>query len=228
MLGTIVNTICIVIGSTAGSVMRRRIDQTIQKALFNAMGIVTLALGANMAVQNLPKSEYPVLFIVSIALGSVIGFKLDIAGKIERYAARHNASRLAEGLTTSCLLYCIGTLSIVGPVLSAVYGNNTYLYTNATLDLVSSAVFAATYGWGIMLGALVLFCWQGSIYAIAYFLNSSDIIPEALMAEVSIVGGLLLISSGLAILNIKDCKTINMLPALLFPVLFFILKSLVS
>ncbi len=227
MLGTIVNTICIVIGSTAGSIMRRRIDSTIQTALFNAMGIVTLALGANMAVQNLPKSQYPVLFIVSIALGSVIGFKLDIAGKIERYAARHNASRLAEGLTTSCLLYCIGTLSIVGPVLSAVYGNNTYLYTNATLDLVSSAVFAATYGWGIMLGALVLFCWQGSIYAVAYFLNSSDFIPETLMAELSIVGGLLLISSGLAILNIKDCKTVNMLPALVFPVLFYIIKSFI-
>ena len=227
MLGTIVNTICIVIGSAAGSIMRRRIDSTIQTALFNAMGIVTLALGANMAVQNLPKSQYPVLFIVSIALGSVIGFKLDIAGKIERYAARHNASRLAEGLTTSCLLYCIGTLSIVGPVLSAVYGNNTYLYTNATLDLVSSAVFAATYGWGIMLGAVVLFCWQGSIYAVAYFLNSSDFIPETLMAELSIVGGLLLISSGLAILNIKDCKTVNMLPALVFPVLFYIVKSFI-
>lgn len=227
MLGTIVNTICIVIGSTAGSIMRRRIDSTIQTALFNAMGIVTLALGANMAVQNLPKSQYPVLFIVSIALGSVIGFKLDIAGKIERYAARHNASRLAEGLTTSCLLYCIGTLSIVGPVLSAVYGNNTYLYTNATLDLVSSAVFAATYGWGIMLGAVVLFCWQGSIYAVAYFLNSSDFIPETLMAELSIVGGLLLISSGLAILNIKDCKTVNMLPALAFPVIFYIIKSFI-
>ena len=227
MLGTIVNTICIVIGSAAGSIMRRRIDSTIQTALFNAMGIVTLALGANMAVQNLPKSQYPVLFIVSIALGSVIGFKLDIAGKIERYAARHNASRLAEGLTTSCLLYCIGTLSIVGPVLSAVYGNNTYLYTNATLDLVSSAVFAATYGWGIMLGAVVLFCWQGSIYAVAYFLNSSDFIPETLMAELSIVGGLLLISSGLAILNIKDCRTVNMLPALAFPVLFYIIKSFI-
>jgi uncharacterized membrane protein YqgA involved in biofilm formation len=227
MLGTIVNTICIIAGSAAGSIMRRRIDSTIQTALFNAMGIVTLALGANMAVQNLPKSQYPVLFIVSIALGSVIGFKLDIAGKIERYAARHNASRLAEGLTTSCLLYCIGTLSIVGPVLSAVYGNNTYLYTNATLDLVSSAVFAATYGWGIMLGALVLFCWQGSIYAVAYFLNSSDFIPETLMAELSIVGGLLLISSGLAILNIKDCKTVNMLPALVFPVLFYIIKSFI-
>ena len=199
MLGTIVNTICIVIGSAAGSIMRRRIDSTIQTALFNAMGIVTLALGANMAVQNLPKSQYPVLFIVSIALGSVIGFKLDIAG----------------------------TLSIVGPVLSAVYGNNTYLYTNATLDLVSSAVFAATYGWGIMLGALVLFCWQGSIYAVAYFLNSSDFIPETLMAELSIVGGLLLISSGLAILNIKDCKTVNMLPALAFPVLFYIIKSFI-
>lgn len=225
MIGTIVNTGCIIAGSIVGSILRKNLDEKLQKTLYNALGLVTLALGANMCVNNFEKSIYPVLFIVSIAIGAVVGMKIDIAGRIERYAAAHNASRLAQGLTTSCLLYCIGTLSIVGPIMSAIYGNNTYLYTNATLDLVSSAVFAATYGIGMAWGALVLFCWQGSIYLIAYLLNSSDFIPEALMAEISIVGGLLLLSSGLSILNIKDCKTINMLPALLVPIIFFILRS---
>jgi len=225
MIGTIVNTGCIIVGSIVGSVLRKNLDEKLQKTLYNALGLVTLALGANMCVTNFGKSIYPVLFILSITIGAVVGMKLDIAGRIERYAAAHNASRLAQGLTTSCLLYCIGTLSIVGPIMSAIYGNNTYLYTNATLDLVSSAVFAATYGIGMAWGALVLFCWQGSIYMVAYLLNSSDFIPEALMAEISIVGGLLLLSSGLSILNIKDCKTINMLPALLVPIIFFIIRS---
>ncbi len=223
MLGTIVNTVCIVVGSVAGSLLKSRIEERYQNALYNAMGLVTLALGANMCVSNLGKSSYPVLFIVSIALGSLIGMKLDIAGRIERAAERRGATRLVHGLTTACLLYCIGTLSIVGPVLSAVKGDNTFLFTNATLDLVTSAIFGATYGIGMVWGALVLFCWQGSIYAVAWFLNSGSAIPEPMICEVSIVGGLLLLSSGLAILGIKDCKTINMLPALIFPVLYLLL-----
>ncbi len=226
MVGTIVNTACIVVGTLVGSALKSRLSEKLQNALYGALGLVTLALGANMCVRNFPKSEFPVLFIVSICLGAVAGWGLDISGRIERAAEKHNVSRLVQGLTTACLLYCIGTLSIVGPIISAVYGDNTYLYTNATLDLVSSTVFAATYGIGMVWGALVLFCWQGSIYAIAYFLNSADFIPEALMAEISIVGGLLLLSSGLSILKIKDLKTVNMLPALLVPILFYLIKGL--
>ncbi len=226
MVGTIVNTACIVVGTLVGSALKSRLSEKLQNALYGALGLVTLALGANMCVRNFPKSEFPVLFIVSICLGAVSGWGLDISGRIERAAEKHNVSRLVQGLTTACLLYCIGTLSIVGPIMSAVYGDNTYLYTNATLDLVSSTVFAATYGIGMVWGALVLFCWQGSIYAIAYFLNSADFIPEALMAEISIVGGLLLLSSGLSILKIKDLKTVNMLPALLVPILFYLIKGL--
>jgi len=226
MLGTLVNTACIVIGSAAGSLLRTKMSDRQQAALYNAMGIVTLVLGANVCITNLSKSLYPVLFIVSIALGTVVGTWLDIDGRISRYAARHNASTLTQGLTASCLLYCIGTLSIVGPILSAVYGDNTYLFTNATLDLISSSVFAATYGFGIAWGALILFCWQGSIYAAARLLHSGNVIPDALMSETALVGGLLLISSALSILNLKDCKTVNMLPALLVPTLFWLLKSL--
>jgi len=228
MLGTIVNTACIIVGSIAGSALRTRLNEKVQNALYTALGLVTLALGARMCVVNLEKSTLPVLFIVSMAIGALIGTWLDISGRIERTAEKHNATKLAQGLTTSCLLYCIGTLSIVGPVMSAVYGDNTYLFTNATLDLVSSAVFAATYGIGMALGAVVLFCWQGSIYLLAWIFKSGDLIPEALMVEISIVGGILLLSSGLSILGIKDCKTVNMLPALLVPIVFFLLKGLFS
>ncbi len=205
--------------------MRKKIDEKLQTALYNAMGLVTLALGANMCVSNLSKSTHPVLFIASIAIGAIVGMKIDIAGRIERAAERRGATRLVQGLTTSCLLYCIGTLSIIGPVLSAVKGDNTYLYTNATLDIVTSAIFATTYGIGMMWGALVVFCWQGGIYAIAYMLNSESAIPEAMICEVSIVGGLLLLSSGLSILGIKDCKTVNMLPALVIPIVYVLLMG---
>ncbi|MDT3357669.1 MAG: DUF554 domain-containing protein [Bacteroidota bacterium] len=226
MIGTIVNTACIVAGTIAGSLLKTRLNEKLQTSLYNALGLVTLALGANMCVQNLPKSTFPVLFILSMAIGTVIGFALDIDGRISRAAEKHNASRLAQGLTTACLLYCIGTLSIVGPVMSAVYGDNTFLFTNATLDLITSAVFAATFGFGMVWGAAILFCWQGSIYLLARCLNSGELIPEALMVEVSIVGGLLLLSSGLSILKIKECKTVNMLPALLIPVIYFGIRAL--
>lgn len=226
MLGTIVNTACIVAGSILGSLLKKGLNEKVQNALFNALGLVTLALGARMCVVNLGKSELPVLFIASMAIGALAGTWIDIAGRIDRAAERHNVSRLVQGLTASCLLYCIGTLSIVGPVMSAVYGDNTYLFTNATLDFVSATVFAATYGIGMVWGALVLFCWQGSIYLLASVLNSAEVIPEALMVEISIVGGVLLLSSGLSILKIKDCRTMNMLPALLVPVIFFLIRSL--
>lgn len=137
-----------------------------------------------------------------------------------------------EGLTTACLLYCIGTFSIVGPVLSCLSPSqgwdlgesaNTFLYTNATLDLVTSAVLSATYGWGMLLAAPVLFCWQGMFYAIAYFFGNA--MPEPMRCEISIVGGVLIVSSGLSILGIKDCKTVNLLPSLLVPVLWYAVKS---
>lgn len=226
MLGTIVNTVCIMIGSTAGSIARRAVKPRFQSALYHAMGLAALALGINAVVSHLPGSDYPVLFIVSLALGTLAGTSLDIAGKFARVVRRFSKSDLADGLSTGILLYCIGTLSMVGPVMSALYGDNTYLYANATLDLVTSAVLASTYGFGMILAAPVLFLFQGSIYLVTSL--AGDVIPEGLMNEISIVGGVLIASSGLAILEIKDCKTLDMLPSLAVPVLFFIVKYVVG
>ena len=216
MLGTIINTITIVAGSAFGALVRTGIGEKYKKTLFDGLGLCCIILGANASLPNMQKSEFPVLFILSLAIGGLVGTKLDLAGRVERLNLRFNAKGRKEesgiqGLVTGCLLYCIGTFSIVGPVLSALSPTggwifnesaNTFLYTNATLDFVSSAVLAASYGWVMLLAAPILFCWQGMFYAIAYFCG--DGMPEAMQVELSIVGGVLILSSGLSILGIKE------------------------
>ena len=165
MIGTIVNTIAIVVGSCTGSILKRGIRPEYQKVLFIAMGLASLALGFNAVSQNMPHSNYPVLFIVSLSIGALAGTIMDLDRRAKQLVARFkngkpaensDTNSLAQGLTTGVLLFCIGTLSIIGPINSALLSDHTYLYTNATLDLVSSAVLAATYGIGMAFAAPIL------------------------------------------------------------------------
>ncbi|EHJ00745.1 protein of unknown function DUF554 [Clostridium sp. DL-VIII] len=227
MLGTIVNTGAIIIGTTAGCVVKKGINDKHQETLFNAMGFAATALGINAIVSHMSGSNYPVLFIVSLAVGCFIGSILNIDEKFQKVIGKYSKSNLGQGLSTGILLYCIGTLSILGPVMSAIYGDNTYLFTNATLDLVTSMVFASTYGIGMIFAAPILFMWQGGIYLTANFLSGA-FFSDDLIRELSIVGGVLIVSSGISILKIKDCKTLNMLPSLFVPILFFILKGVIG
>jgi uncharacterized membrane protein YqgA involved in biofilm formation len=240
MLGTIVNTVCIIAGTALGSLVQKGIREKYKDALYTALGLVSLAIGLNATIGHLGKSEYPVLFIVSIVVGSVAGTMFDIDGRFNRLigriqgtstggnedGARRGGNRLGEGLSLAILFYCIGPLSMLGPVVSALNGDNSFLYTNATLDLVSSTVFASTYGFGMVLAAPVLFCWQGLFYVTATV--SSSAISDALMSELLTVGGLLITGSGFSILGIKDCKTLNMLPSLLVPVVWFLAAFLLK
>ena len=158
MIGTIVNVCTICIGSIVGSIVKKGIKEKYQNVLFTAMGLAATALGINAVVSHMPNSSYPVLFIVSLAIGGLVGTMLDIDGRFQKLVAKYSNGNLGEGLATGILLYCIGTLSILGPVMSALYGDHTYLFTNATLDLVTSMVLASTYGIGMILAAPVLFC----------------------------------------------------------------------
>ena len=220
MIGTIANTCTILAGSVLGSILKRGIKEKYQTCLYNAMGLAALGIGINAITSNMADSQYPVLFIVSLAIGSLAGTILDLDGRFHGLMGRFGKSELAKGLSTGILLYCIGSLSILGPIQSALYGDNTYLFTNATLDFVTSTVLASTYGIGMAFAAPVLFCWQGSIYLGASFLQT--FLTDALMGEITIVGSFLIAASGLSILNVKDMKTLNMLPSLLIPILFFL------
>ena len=234
MIGTIVNTSTIILGTSLGALLKKGVKPQYQEGLYNAMGFCAVALGLNAFVQHLPKSEYPVLFIVCLAVGSLIGYALRLTELFNNYVMRSGAandgaddwgrSRLGEGLSTGILLYCVGTLSMLGPVVSALQGDNTYLFTNATLDFVTSMVLASTYGWGMLWAAPVLFLWQGAFYGVASL--SAGAIQEEMITELSIVGGILIFASGLSILGIKESKTLNMLPALFLPILYFLLRSL--
>lgn len=228
MIGTIVNTCTIIIGSIVGAIMHRGIKEKYKDTLYTVLGLACIGIGLNAVVSNFGKSEYPVLFIVSLALGSVIGTALDIDGRFTNLVNKRSktTSNLADGLSTAILLYCIGPLAMLGPVISALKGDHTFLYTNATLDLVTSTIFASTYGIWMILAAPVLFCWQGIFYLVAKI--SSSAISDALMAELLIIGGLMIVASGLSLLKLKDCKTLNMLPSLLIPVLWFLIQALMA
>ena len=226
MIGTIVNTVCILTGSVVGSLLKRGLGDKYKNVLYWAMGLSSMALGVSTFTQNMPKSEFPVLFILSLAIGGVVGTALDLDGRTKAIIAKRGGEGLANGLISACLLFCVGTFSIVGPVLSATTGDNTFLFTNSTLDLGTSMVFAATYGIGIAFSAAVLFCWQGFFYLLGKLAAESAILQGTLVNELSIVGGVLILSSGLSLLGIKDCRTLNYLPALLVPVIWFLIKGL--
>ncbi|MBP3764651.1 MAG: DUF554 domain-containing protein [Bacteroidaceae bacterium] len=224
MIGTIVNTAAIVIGSLVGGTLRKGIKEEYTGVLYNSLGLCTIVLGCNAAITHLKDSQWPVLFILSLAMGGIVGTALKLDERAKALASRAGGEGLAQGLTTAVLLFCIGTLSIVGPMNSALHGDHTFLYTNATLDLVSSAVLAATYGYGIALAAVVLFLWQGGIYALT--LTASGLLSTEIITEVTIVGGVLILSTGVTLLDLKNCKTLNLIPALFVPPLFFLLKHL--
>ena len=246
MIGTIANTIAILVGSAVGGTVRHGLKDKYQEILFVAMGLAATGLGINAVVQNMPQSNYPVLFIASLAIGGVIGSGLELDRRFNDLVNRRKSGGsgaadasdaadasessggavpdLGRGLSTAIMLFCVGTLSILGPINSALYGDETFLFTNAMLDLVTSMVLASTFGYGIAIAAGVLFCWQGSIYLLANFL--SPLLSGGLMTEISIVGGFLIFASGLSILKIKEISTMNLLPGLFVPPLWFALLSL--
>ena len=230
MIGTIVNTCTICGGSILGSIIKKGLKQKYQDVLFTAMGLTATALGIYAVVSHMPESRFPVLFIVSLAIGGIFGTCLDLDGKFQKLVARFSNGNLGEGLATGVLRYCIGTLAILGPVMSALYGDETYLFTNATLDLVTSMVLASTYGFGMIFAAPILFCWQSLFYLLAKYVCTAFFTGDALtdlITELSIVGGILIASSGIGILKIKDCKTLNLLPALLVPIIFIAVRGIV-
>ncbi len=224
MFAIIINAVAVVLGSAIGALFRKSISEKYINVMNTAMGLCALVLGINVAIGSMQKTQYPVLFIFCLSIGGLVGTVLKLDQRMDVATRKISTTNLAEGITTAILLCCVGTLAMMGPVMSALYGDNTYLMTAATLNLVTMIVLASSYGFGTALTAIVVFIWMTSIYGIAIL--SRNFISDELISEVSLVGGILIAASGLGILHIKDCKTINLLPALFMPMIFFALKAL--
>ncbi|STO31773.1 Protein of uncharacterised function (DUF554) [Fusobacterium necrogenes] len=223
MLGTIVNTCAIIIGSLLGGILKKGISKKYELAMLNSCGLAACGIGLNSITSNMTKSQYPILFIVSLVFGSIIGTKFNLDSKLQNLIKKYTRNALAEGIVSATLLFCIGSLSIVGSVMAALKDDYTFLFTNASLDFITSIIFSSTYGIGITIAAFILFTWQGSIYFLTKYI-CMDFFTDDFIVELSIVGGFLITATGLEILKIKNIKTINLLPAILILMLFFVIK----
>ena len=220
MLGTVFNTAMIIIGSLIGGFLKERFPKRLQESLLTTMGLVAVLIGIETFVTNQVKSEFHVLFILSLAIGTVIGEGLKLQQRVDQHLGKKTGSDFASGFVTAMLLFCIGTLSIVGPIQAATTHEYTFLLINGVLDGITSIVLSATFGLGIIWVAPILFCWQSLFYIVGLVLQNT--IPENLLTEIMIVGGVLIFASGLSMLNIKKIQTLNLLPALVIPILVFI------
>ena len=225
MLAILINAIAIILGSAIGALARKGIREKYINVLNTAMGLAALVLGVNVAMNNMSKSEYPVLFIFCLSLGGLLGTLLRLDQRMEKATSvMGKGANVTEGITTAVLLCCVGTLAIMGPVNAALNGDNTFLMTLATMNFVTMIVIASSYGFAVSVTSIIVLVWLSSIYGIAKV--SQSFISQELITEVSIVGGVLIAASGLGVMHIKDCKTINLLPALIMPMLFFLFRNL--
>lgn len=224
MIGTLFNVAMIIGGSILGKFFHNGIKLEYQRILTQGLGLSAMAIGINAVVEYMPKSHYPVLFIVSLSVGGLIGEWINLQKRFDDFVNKFSKSNLAEGLATAILLYCIGSLSILGPIQEALEHDLTFLLTNGILDGITSVVLASTFGIGIAFSAVAVFIWQGSIYGIALLFQNS--INNDVITELTIVGGILIIASGIGLLEIKKINVVNLLPSLLVPIVVISIMQL--
>ncbi|MFP4345362.1 MAG: DUF554 domain-containing protein [Anaerolineales bacterium] len=222
-IGSFVNTGAVIVGSALGLLLRSRFPQKIKVIIFQAIGLATLVLGMEMALQT---GNFLVL-IFSLILGGIVGELVQLERGLERLGerlkARINAGdeRFTEGLVTAFLIFCIGSMTFVGALNEGLSGDRTLIFTKALLDGFTSIALAAVYGLGVMFSALPLLLIQGGISLLAR--QFQDFFTPLLINELTAVGGVLILGIGISLLEIKRLRTTNLLPALLVVVLLTLL-----
>jgi uncharacterized protein len=219
MTGTIINAAAIVAGGTAGLFIHKRMPARFTKIVFQGIGLFTVFLGFSMAAKT---GNYLVM-IFSIVLGSITGELVDIDRQVNYFSdwikkrtGSENA-RFSEGLVTAFLLFCMGSMTILGAFEEGLGNNPNLLYAKSVLDGVSSVALAAAMGAGVLFSVIPLVIYQGGLTLFAAKLG--NLMSEPVINELTAVGGLLLIGLGLSILDIKKIRILNMLPSLIFAVL---------
>ncbi|MBQ4610120.1 MAG: DUF554 domain-containing protein [Clostridia bacterium] len=215
MLGTIVNTVAVVAGGAIGLLLKKGIPQKVTDAVMQGLALCVIAMGISGALGG----SKTLAMIVSMALGAVVGTLLDLDGRlnrlgenVEKKLAPGGQGRIATGFVTASLLYCVGALGIVGSLQSGLTGDHSMLYTKSMLDFISSIVLCASLGVGVMLSAATLFLYQGLITLLAQAL--APVLTDAVIAEMTCVGSLLIIGMGLNMLGVTRIKIMDYVPAM--------------
>ena len=215
MLGTVVNTLAVAAGGAIGLLLKKGIPQKITDAVMQGLALCVIFMGVSGALEG----SKTLAMIVAMALGAVVGTLLDLDGRLNKLGDTIEAKmgpggqgRIATGFVTASLLYCVGALAIVGSLQSGLTGDHSMLYTKSMLDFISSIVLCASLGVGVILSAATLFLYQGVITLLAQAL--APILTDAVIAEMTCVGSLLIIGMGLNMLGVTKIKIMNYVPAI--------------
>lgn len=223
MVGTLVNVGTVILGSSIGLLLKNKLPQKIVKIVFQAIGLFTIALGVYMSLKG---NEF-LLIVFSLVIGSIVGEWIDIDKYLNRFSdkikkkIKSNNEKFTEGLITAFLLYCMGSLTILGAFDEGLGNGSELLITKSVMDGFSSIALASALGIGVMFSVIPLFIYQGGLTLFAAYLQ--DVLTQVYINEITAVGGILLIGLGINILEIKSLRIINMIPALLFivPLVYF-------
>ena len=227
-LGSIVNALSVIIGSIIGIYFGSFLSEKIRKAVFQIIGLFTLALGMQMSL----KTNQFLILLVSLIIGTIIGEILSIEKGIESLSNKlkiklQSENKLfSEGLITAFLLYCIGSMTFVGSIEEGIHQDRTLMYTKSLMDGITSILLASSFGTGVLFSAIPLLIFQSALTLGAIYFESY-LHPE-LITEISAVGGVIIIGIGLNILEITKIKVSNMLPALLLIIPIYHLIYLVQ
>lgn len=214
MWGTLINAGAIIVGSLIGLLFHSRIPKKYIQIIFQGIGLFTLFVGIAMALKT---NNYLVL-VFSIVLGSIIGTLLNFENQINGFSGwikkkiKTEDSKFTDGLVSAFLLYCMGSMTILGAFEEGLGNHPNLLLAKSLMDGISSIALTAGLGIGVMFSVVPLLIYQGALTFLAQLLN--DRVSSLYINELSAVGGLMLIGMGLNILDITRIKVVNMLPAL--------------
>jgi uncharacterized membrane protein YqgA involved in biofilm formation len=231
MLGTIVNAIAIICGSLLGLLFRKGIAERYKDIIMSGVGLAVILIGIKSALS----SDKLMVVIFSVIIGAVIGEFLRIEQRLEAlgtYLERKVSARssdtgsFARGFVTASLVFCVGSMAIVGSLESGLTGNHQTLFAKSILDGVTSIIFASAMGLGVLFSSVVVIVYQGAITMTAFFMK--NLLVDATISQMTSVGGLLILAIGLNLLQITKIRIGNLLPGIFLPLVYFAILQLLG
>lgn len=221
MWGVIVNAVGIAAGGFIGLLIRKNIPDRLVEAVMSIIGLMTTLIG----LQGALASENIMVLLVSLVIGTLIGTAFCLQERLEtsanniqkRLGSKDN--QLVEGFMTAVLVHCVGAMAILGSFEAGINGNYEVLYVKSALDFISTIIFASTYGVGALFSSVAILIYQGSLVLMATQIQA--FLTPVMINEISAVGSVIVFALGLNLLKLKSFKVVDLLPAMLGPILYF-------
>jgi len=224
MIATIINAVAIVVGGLLGLIIKGRFNKKLQAIASQATGLSVLVVGLNTALtQLITQPCNSVLFVISLVVGGLIGTVINVEGRLQalgRWVEKKVGGRkggVSRAFVTATLLYCVGSMAVVGSIESGLHHNYSILLTKSIMDMIYAVIIASTLG--VIFSAVSVFIYQGAITILAGIVE--PYLTGDIMREIALVGGVLITGLGIDLLNIRKINVGNLLPALLIPVFYY-------